>query len=307
MLGELEGAGTDHLGGDVELAALQFRARNDRRVCAGERGEEGREGFRGRRLELVGTGCLDREIDGVTGDRRALRDRCLLGSVRDAGRSHLGVPPRRRQAENAVKAVEDVVRGHLPAVVECDALADLEDVGTVVRLLPALSEARDRLQVVVEENQALVDDRVDLPGGLVTLRMRVVAAQLVRLADVERTAGRALRRGPDAHEQGAGRHSRSHSGACHLEQGPPGNPHVRDLLLEALDLGHGRPHFVITNDRQWIFATGSNRLAPLVPRSPRLLLHAPPHFLLTFVCLPGVDGADFRLGSLGSPPSARRR
>jgi hypothetical protein len=74
---------------------------------------------------------------------------------------------------DALHREHDVVGRERRAVVELDALAQLEAPRRRVELLPRRREARDDLEVLVPHHQRVVDQVVDVVGQVLVLRVRV--------------------------------------------------------------------------------------------------------------------------------------
>ena len=188
--------------------------------------------------------------------------RARIGCLRRVLREH---PGERRQRVGAALRVRqrvdrgrDVLRGHWRAVVELDALADLERPDAAVRVrLPALGQPRLELQLAVRPRQELGGLRHDAQAALVGHLERVDLGRRARgHAELQRAAGahldllatgldrsaaapragaglltRAARAGQEPH----GRERHPHHGAAPDEVAPaevPGAVFVDEVVLE---------------------------------------------------------------------------
>ncbi len=158
------------------------------------------------RLVRLGIGFLGRDDDGrrarraerlEEGRRRLLhlqRDFVVAGDV-DAG-DRVEEVAGRADLRVAIERRLDVGGGHLLAVVEFDALAQLEDVReTVIGDVEQFGEDRDRFDVLAEGVEHLVDVHVDVARGLRRGDHRVEARRIGTL-DVDEFSASRRRQGP---------------------------------------------------------------------------------------------------------------
>jgi hypothetical protein len=161
---ELVRSRADHHGVDARVAEVGVLGRRDHHV---------RRARRRRRVGLV-TGDLDcRRVDRL--DLRAL--------------VHVAAEVLAALVEDPVPAGHDVVRGERLAVVELDALPQVEDPGVAVEL-PALGQPRRELAALAQ-HEPLVDAALEELAQAVRVEQRVQAPRLAVDRDRDRAAAAA--------------------------------------------------------------------------------------------------------------------
>ncbi len=148
--------------------------RNDDRVVVGGADERGEVAVR--RVEVE--------------DDRGVVGRLGVAGREDPAERGLGVRRASVGVDQLVEGGDDVVRSQRRAVVERDALADLERPDRPVRVrLPALGDARLELEFVVGEGEELAGGAEDAGAALVLDEQRVGLGRRLDQRDPDRAAG----------------------------------------------------------------------------------------------------------------------